>query len=59
MEEKYRILIVDDDADVRETLRQILLEIGGTEVECMEDGEAGFSLIQERNFDLVFLDVEG
>jgi response regulator RpfG family c-di-GMP phosphodiesterase len=54
---KYHILIVDDDPDVRETLREILLEIGRIEVECMGDGEAGFSVIKQRDFDLVFIDI--
>lgn len=57
MENEYRILIVDDDADVQETLRLILIEIGGTEVECLGDGESGFSRIRERNFDLIFIDI--
>ncbi len=57
MEEKYRILIVDDDQDVREILKEILLRIGKIQVDCVGDGETGFSLIQERDFDLVFIDM--
>ena len=57
MQETYHILIIDDDSDVRDTLKQMLLEIGGMEVSAAEDGEAGFSLMRKWGFDLVFLDI--
>jgi response regulator RpfG family c-di-GMP phosphodiesterase len=57
MEDNYRALIVDDDTEVRETLGQILSEIGKIEVDSVGDGEAGFSLLKERDFDLVFIDI--
>jgi len=57
MQNAYRILIVDDDAEVRETLKQILSETGGAGVDCAADGEAGFSMIKEQSYDLVFIDM--
>jgi len=57
MEQKYRILIVDDDRGVRETLRGILAEIGNIQVDCVGDAEVGFSLIRKCHFDLVFIDI--
>ncbi|MBW2056268.1 MAG: response regulator [Deltaproteobacteria bacterium] len=57
MERRYRVLVVDDDADVRDTLSQILTEMGQIEVECVQDGEAGFALVGKRRFDLVFVDM--
>ncbi len=57
MKERHHVLIVDDDSDVRETLKDILLEIGGIAVDCVGDGEAAFSLIRTRRSDLVFLDI--
>jgi len=57
MKEEFRILIVDDDRGVREILGEILLEIGGIQVDCTGDGETGFSTIREGDFDLVFIDM--
>jgi two-component system nitrogen regulation response regulator NtrX len=51
-----RILIVDDEQGIRNTLRQILEDEGYT-VEEAETGEAGLALGQSRDFDLILLDV--
>src|SRR5919108_222007 len=50
------VLIVDDEAEIRESLRT-LLELEGYEVETASTGEEGLSRIGERTFDLVLLDV--
>ena len=50
------VLIVDDEAEIRESLRT-LLELEGYEVEAASTGEEGLSRIGERTFDLVLLDV--
>jgi DNA-binding NtrC family response regulator len=50
------VLIVDDEAEIRESLRT-LLELEGYEVESASTGEEGLSRIGERTFDLVLLDV--
>src|SRR5713101_3826116 len=50
------ILIVDDEAEIRESL-QTLLELEGYEVEAATNGEEGLAYIEERPFDLVLLDL--
>ena len=50
------ILIVDDDAAVRDSIRT-LLELDGHELAEAEDGRAGEEAIQRRLPDLVILDI--
>ena len=50
------ILIIDDEAALRQTLARILQQ-AGFEVTTAEDGEQGLSFIQTTNFDLIFLDL--
>src|SRR5437763_1254797 len=49
------ILIIDDEAGIRESL-ETLLEFEGYSVESAEDGEEGMARLSERTFDLVLLD---
>ena len=51
-----RILIVDDEAEVRESL-ETLLGLEGFEALSAESAEAGLQLLGRRAFDLVLLDV--
>src|SRR6266536_2539907 len=50
------ILIIDDEAEIRESL-QTLLEFEGYEVETAGSSEEGLSKLGERSFDLVLLDL--
>jgi DNA-binding NtrC family response regulator len=50
------VLIIDDEAEIRESLRT-LLEIEGYEVEAAASGEEGLARIGDRAFDLVLLDL--
>src|SRR6266849_2694829 len=50
------ILIVDDEAEIRESL-QTLLELEGYDVETAANGEEGLSKLGEQPFDLVLLDL--
>jgi DNA-binding response OmpR family regulator len=50
------ILIIDDEAALRQTLARILQQ-AGFEVTTAENGEQGLSFIQTTNFDLVFMDL--
>jgi DNA-binding NtrC family response regulator len=50
------VLIVDDEAEIRESLRT-LLEIEGFDVEAAGTGEEGLARIGDRAFDLVLLDL--
>jgi len=49
------ILIIDDEAAIRESL-ETLLEFEGYSVESAENGEDGLARLNERTFDLVLLD---
>src|SRR5947209_5418438 len=49
------ILIIDDEAAIRESL-QTLLEMEGYRVEASENGEDGLTRIAEHPYDLVLLD---
>ncbi len=53
---EYRILIIDDEASIRETL-EALLELEGYRVEMAIDGEAGLGRIEQQAYDLVLLDL--
>ncbi len=50
------VLIIDDEAEIRESLRT-LLEIEGFEVEAAGTGEEGMERLGDRAFDLVLLDL--
>lgn len=49
------ILIIDDEAAIRESL-ETLLQFEGYSVESAETGEAGLAKLGERTFDLILLD---
>ena len=51
-----KILVVDDDDDVLETI-QLILEIGGYDVEPLNDAQFIFERIAEFQPDLILLDV--
>ncbi len=50
------ILIIDDEAGIRESL-QTLLELEGYDVETAANGEQGIARLGDRSFDLVLLDL--
>jgi len=56
MEEHAKILVVDDDPDMRETL-QMILESGGYTVVLAEDGEQCLAKLKEEHPDLLILDL--
>jgi DNA-binding response OmpR family regulator len=51
-----KILVVDDDDDVLETI-QLVLEIGGYDIEPLNNAELVFDRIRDFKPDLVLLDV--
>ncbi len=51
-----RILVIDDDDQIRDVFRQIL-EHAGYEVEVAPDGLEGIRLFKEKNIDLVITDI--
>ena len=54
--EIQRILIIDDEAAIRESL-ETLLVLEGYAVETAPNGEKGISSIEENSYDLVLLDL--
>ena len=51
-----RILLVDDDADIIESLR-LALEASGYEILVARDGNQGLALVEREDPDLVILDM--
>jgi len=51
-----KILVVDDDFEMREMLKA-LLRRDGHEVETVEDGERGVAAATQKGFDLVLMDM--
>ena len=56
MTEKRKILVVDDDRFVRLGLKELLAN-RGYEVETAEDGFEALKLVEEKNYDLILLDM--
>lgn len=52
-----RVLVVDDDAGVRFTLREMLRSIEGVEVEQAEDGVAALEKLSTHGFELIITDL--
>jgi len=50
------ILVIDDEASLRQTLARIL-QHAGWDVTTAANGETGLALVNEHAFDLVFLDI--
>jgi len=53
---KHKVLVIDDDMDIRETMK-LVLEKEGLEVVTAEDGTIGFKVAKEIKPDLILLDV--
>jgi len=53
---KRRVLVIDDERAIRQTLSQVLAD-EGYEVESAADGIEGLDRMRRERFDLVFLDV--
>src|SRR5512132_2989065 len=53
---RHRILIVDDEADIRESL-ETLLDIEGYAVDAVGTAGEGASALERTNYDLVLLDL--
>jgi len=52
----YRILVIDDEAGIRESL-ETLLTLEGYQVETSIDGDKGLAEVDRNNYDLVLLDL--
>ncbi len=56
MSEKGRVLVVDDEAGIREGCRRVLSS-NGYEVDLAPTGREALTLVQEQSYDVVLLDV--
>ena len=56
--EKPRILVVDDEEDVRDPLASMLLKRFDCEVDKASDGRQALDKLKEKFFDLVILDIK-
>jgi CheY-like chemotaxis protein len=54
---KPRILVVDDETEIRDLLRMALGDSNQYEVETAEDGRQGLQMLRSRRFDLVITDL--
>ncbi len=54
--EKIKILLLEDDAVLSETLEEYLQDLG-YEVDLVEDGQKAIELIYEKSYDILLLDV--
>ena len=52
-----KILIIDDERGIRNTLREILAD-EGHEVEVAENGKQGLEMAQGKAYDLIFSDIK-
>ena len=53
----WRLLLIDDDEDLREIFFATLSTIAGIEVVVAESGQVGLALAQAGHFDAILLDV--
>lgn len=51
-----RILVVDDESDILESIR-MLIEVMGYEYEGTDDGHKAIEMLKKKKFDLVLLDI--
>jgi DNA-binding response OmpR family regulator len=52
----HRVLIIDDEAAIRESL-ETLLGLEGYLVEMAADGARGLAMLDQTNYDLILLDL--
>ena len=57
--EGKRVLAVDDEADVLETLQDLLDEYDGLVLDTASDYETGYHLLRSWTYDVVILDIMG
>lgn len=57
MNRKMKILIIDDERSIRNTLKEIL-EFEGHEISLAEDGNIGIEAALATNFDVIFCDIK-
>jgi len=56
MNQGGHVLIIDDEASLRQTMARILLR-AGFEVTTVASGQESFAILQEHSFDMAYLDI--
>lgn len=57
MDKKVKILVVDDDMDILETIRDVL-ELEGFDVACVDRGAKALEIANTEIFDVVLMDIK-
>ena len=57
MEERLRVIVIDDEEGMREGMRRVL-ERRGFEVDLAEDGESAIRLLKQARYDLALVDLK-
>ena len=58
MEEKKRILVVDDSATMRQLLKMMITKYMPCEIVLAEDGQEALEKVEAEHFDLVITDIQ-
>ena len=56
MNKKWKILIIDDDEDIRQSFQALLREFGHT-VAVAPNGKVGLKELTHENYDIIILDI--
>jgi len=56
MPERYRILFIEDEEQLRKNIQALLIQ-EGYDVETAENGQAGIELLKKRSFEIVLTDL--
>jgi len=57
-ENNLKILVVDDEPNIRATLREFFIQLGGFEVDTAVDGLAALDRIKQTKYDCALLDLQ-
>ncbi|MGA1867916.1 MAG: sigma-54-dependent transcriptional regulator [bacterium] len=57
MSDKFKILVIDDEAVVRDSCRMIIADEDHI-IECAENGRQGLEILKKENFSIVILDLK-
>jgi len=56
MDKKMKILVVDDFSVMRRIIKNLLVELGFSDISEADDGKTALPMLQQGNFDLVISD---
>jgi len=56
--DELKILVVDDEPNIRETLREFFLQLGGFQVDTASDGLEALAIVRANKFDCALIDLQ-